>query len=83
MAKKVIQVPVEANLLDALDTMSKKRRQSRSRLIREACQRYLAQLEYEELDKLYLEGYQRLPEEPSLGQVQAALTNQTLPQESW
>ncbi len=83
MAKKVIQVPVEENLLDALDKMSKKRRQSRSGLIREACQQYLEQIEYEELDRLYTEGYKRLPEEPSLGQVQVALANQILPQESW
>ena len=83
MAKKVIQVPVEKNLLDALDKMSKKRRQSRSGLIREACQQYLEQIEYEELDRLYTEGYKRLPEELSLGQAQVALANQVLPQESW
>ena len=63
--------------------MSKKRRQSRSGLIAEACQRYLEQIECEELDRLYTEGYKRLPEEPSLGQVQVALANQVLPQESW
>jgi metal-responsive CopG/Arc/MetJ family transcriptional regulator len=83
MSKKVIQVPIEEDLLGALDKMSKKRRQSRSGLIREACQQYLEQIECEELDRLYTEGYKRLPEEPSLGQAQAALANQVLPQEPW
>jgi metal-responsive CopG/Arc/MetJ family transcriptional regulator len=83
MAKKVIQVPIEEDLLGAVDRMSKKRRQSRSGFIREACQQYLEHIESEELDSLYKEGYKRLPEEPSLGQVQADLTNQVLPQETW
>ena len=63
--------------------MSKKRRQSRSGLIREACQQYLEKIESQELDRLYTEGYKRLPEGPSLGQVQADLAEKVLSQESW
>jgi metal-responsive CopG/Arc/MetJ family transcriptional regulator len=83
MAKKVIQVPIEEGLLDSLNSMSRKRRQSRSKLIREACQQYLVQIENEELDRLYREGYERVPEETSPAEAQVSLANQVLSQESW
>jgi len=41
MVKKVIQVPVDEELLSALDQLSKKQSKARSELIRQACQRYL------------------------------------------
>jgi len=83
MAKKVIQVPVDEELLIALDQLSKKQSKARSELIRQACQRYLGQVESEELDRLYQQGYERLPEEPELGEVQVALAGEILPKESW
>ena len=83
MAKKVIQVPVDEELLKALDQLSKKQRKARSELIRQACQRYLTQVEYEELDKLYQQGYERVPEEMELGEAQVAVAGQILPKETW
>ena len=83
MVKKVIQVPVDEELLIALDLLSKKRRKARSELIRQACQRYLRQVESEELDRLYQQGYERTPEEPELGETQIALAGEILPKESW
>ncbi|MFC1966549.1 ribbon-helix-helix protein, CopG family [Chloroflexota bacterium] len=83
MAKKVIQVPVDEELLIALDQLSKKQSKARSELIRQACQRYLKQVESEELDRLYQQGYERLPEELGLGEAQIALTGDILPKESW
>jgi len=83
MVKKVIQVPVDEELLTALDQQSKKQRKARSELIRQACQRYLGQMESEELDRLYQQGYERLPEEPELAEAQIALTGEILPKESW
>lgn len=44
MAKKVIQVPVDEALLDALNRLSKKQNKARSELIRQACEQYLRQL---------------------------------------
>ena len=72
MVKKVIQVPVDEGLLTALNQLSKKQRKGRSELIRQACQRYLRQVESEELDRLYQQGYKRLPEEAELGEAQIA-----------
>lgn len=83
MAKKVIQVPVDEDLLESLDRESKKQNKARAELIRQACERYLRQLENEELDKLYLEGYEKIPEESDLGKVQVAVAGQVLPGETW
>ena len=83
MVKKVIQVPVDTELLMALDQLSKKQRKARSELIRQACQHYLRQVESEELDRLYQQGYERLPEEADEGNAQVALAGEILPKESW
>jgi metal-responsive CopG/Arc/MetJ family transcriptional regulator len=83
MVKKVIQVPVDEELLTALDQTSRKQNKARAELIREACQCYLEQVESEELDRLYQQGYERLPEEPELGEAQIALAGEILPGESW
>ena len=83
MAKRVIQVPVDEELLKALDQLSKKQHKARSELIRQACQRYLTQVEYDELDKLYQQGYKKVPEEIGLGEAQVAVAGQILPKESW
>jgi len=83
VAKKVIQVPVDAELLAALDDLSKKRCKARSELIRRACQLYLREVENEELDRIYQNGYEAMPEEPEIGETQAAMASQVLSQESW
>ena len=83
MVKKVIQVPVDEGLLSALDRTSRRQNRARAELIREACQCYLEQVESEELDRLYQQGYERLPEEPELAEVQIALAGAILPEESW
>ena len=83
MVKKVIQVPVDDELLKDLNQLSKKQRKTRAELIRQACQRYLRQVEDEELDRLYQQGYERVPEEPVLGEVQITLAGQVIPKELW
>lgn len=83
MNKKVIQVPVDEKLLISLDQVSKKQRKSRSELIRRACERYLGQIESEELDRVYQQGYERLPEETETGEAQISLASEILAKESW
>ena len=83
MVKKVIQVPVDEELLIALDRTSRKQNKARAELIRKACRRYLEQVESEELDRLYQQGYEKLPEESQAGEVQIALAHEILPEESW
>jgi len=83
MVKKVIQVPVDEELLRDLNNLSKKHRKTRSELIRQACSSYLQQIEHEELDRLYQQGYMRIPEEPETGEIQAAMSGEFMSRESW
>jgi len=83
MVKKVIQVPVDEELLKSLDSLSKRQRRARAEVIRQACSRYLQQVEYEELDRLYQQGYLRIPEEPEVGEIQIAVSGEVLSKESW
>ena len=83
MAKKVIQVPVDEKLLKDLDSLSKKQHKARSELIRQACLSFLQQVEDEELDRIYQEGYIRIPEEPATGEIQVAMSGEFISKESW
>jgi metal-responsive CopG/Arc/MetJ family transcriptional regulator len=83
MAKKVIQVPIDEKLLTALDKLSRKQSKARSEIIRQACQHYLERVESEELDRIYQQGYERLPEEAEIGKAQVTITGEILPRESW
>ncbi len=83
MARKIIQVPVEDNLLEALDAMSQSQKRSRADLIRQACREYLARQRIEELDRRYAEGYARVPEDPSIGESQLAMVQDILDEEVW
>jgi metal-responsive CopG/Arc/MetJ family transcriptional regulator len=82
-AHKIVQVPMDAMLLDALDAASKHGKTSRSEIIRRACREYLRRLRAEALDEAYERGYRRLPEDSSLGEVQTELAGQVLPKETW
>lgn len=83
MSKKVIQVPVDGGLLEALNLASRKEGLTRSELIRQACHQYLRELEAAELDAVYEKGYEQMPEEPAMGEAQVDLSSQVLPEESW
>jgi len=83
MSKKVIQVPVDEELLSDLDSMKKKQRKSRAELIRQACSSYLQKAKDEELDRTYQQGYLRIPEESETGEVQIAIATEVISQESW
>lgn len=83
MAKKVIQVPVDEKLLTALDKLSRKQSQARSEIIRRACQHYLEQMESDELDKIYQQGYERIPEDAEIGEAQVSISGEILSGESW
>ena len=83
MAKRVIQVPVDDGLLKELDNLSKRQHKARAELIRQACQQYLRQVEKREMDRIYQEGYLRLPEEPEIGESQVAMSGEFMSQEPW
>ena len=83
MAKKVIQVPFDEKLLEDLNSLSKKYGKARAALIRQACMHYLQKIENAELDRLYQEAYEKIPEEPEIGDTQTAILGEVLSGESW
>lgn len=83
MRRKVIQVPVDQELLDALDSAARREGRSRAEFIRNACRVQLHRLEEEELERAYVEGYRRMPEDPGFGQAQLAMLAEVLPPEEW
>jgi metal-responsive CopG/Arc/MetJ family transcriptional regulator len=83
MRKRVVQVPIDERLLSELDAVSKKQGKSRAELVREACTRYVADIEEAELEKAHIEGYTRVPDEPELGESMDKLAAEVLSEESW
>lgn len=71
--KKIIQVPVDNDLVLALDKLAKERGVARAHVIRDACWRMLRNLEEEELDRRYRDGYRRFPEDPAYGEAGAKM----------
>lgn len=78
---KVIQVPMGEELLKAMNRKAKVPRSSRAAVIRKACEEYIRKLEEEELDRQYIEGYRRKPEDPIWGKTGSQLAAEVWPQE--
>jgi metal-responsive CopG/Arc/MetJ family transcriptional regulator len=83
MIKKIIQVPIDEELLVSLNRVSNKQGRARAELIREACLSYLRQIEEDEMDVIYRKGYAKIPEKGGIGRAQAALTASVLPRGRW
>jgi len=83
MGKTIIQVPLDEELLRELNKVSGEQSKSRSELIRDACRKYLRETEEERLDRLYQEGYKRMPETSETGESQIKMLKNVWPQEKW
>lgn len=83
MEKKIIQVPVDELLLHELNKESKKQHKARAELIRTACLRYLKSCTEEEMEKIYIKGYEEIPETPEIAISQEKMLADILPEESW
>jgi hypothetical protein len=82
-AKRIIQVPMDEELLGRIDETSGTMAESRAAFIREACRLRLRSLENSTLDRQYVEGYRKKPETPAWGELGAALLSRRLPKEKW
>lgn len=80
---KVIQVPMEEQLLRAVNRQARALHSTRAALIRAACQDYLRRIEQRELERRYVDGYLRKPEKPAWGEMGARLAAEVLPAERW
>ncbi len=63
--KKIIQVPIEEELLESVDTYARQAGKSRAAFIREACAEYITRSDEEELHRRDIEGYTKYPERVS------------------
>ncbi len=81
--KKIIQVPIEDDLLKRIDVTAGVIAESRAAFIREACRQRLKSLQAKELDRLYMEGHQRQPEDLDWAESSAQLLSKRLPKEKW
>ncbi len=82
-AKKIIQVPIEDELLERIDATAGIVAESRAAFIREACKQRLKSLQAKELDRRYLEGYRKKPEELDWAEASVRLLSKRLPKEKW
>lgn len=80
---KVIQVPMDEKLLREMNRKAKASRSTRAAVIRKACEEYIRRLEEEELERRYIEGYRRKPEDPAWGEAGIKLAAEVWPQEVW
>jgi len=82
-AVKVIQVPMPQSLLEAVARYARAQKESRAAFIRRALEHYLAELREREMDEAYIQGYQRIPEEVSIGESGAKLAAMVFSEEKW
>ena len=81
--KKIIQVPIEDDLLERIDATAGVVAESRAAFIREACKQRLKSLHAKELDRLYSEGYRKKPEDLVWAEASVKLLSRRLPKEKW
>jgi len=80
---KVIQVPIDSGLLSHIDETAGLVAENRAEFIREACRQRLRDLETKELERRYVEGYRREPEDPTGARTNAKLLARVVPRERW
>jgi metal-responsive CopG/Arc/MetJ family transcriptional regulator len=80
---KVIQVSMPPSLLEAVTRRAQAQQESRAAFIRRALEHYLAELREQEMDEAYIRGYQRIPEEVSIGETGAKLAAMVFSEEEW
>ena len=83
MSKTIIQVPIDKELLRELNKISTEQSKSRAEVIRHACRNFLKETEEEKLDRIYQEGYKRIPETTEMGESQIKMLKNIWPKETW
>ena len=81
--KKIIQVPIDDKLLMRIDEAVGHAAESRAAFIRDACRLRLKALEGDRLDRRYVDGYRRKPEDTAWAKTTTRLLSAVLPREKW
>ena len=79
----VVQVPVDEAFLSRIDETAGLVSESRAEFMREACRQRLGRIADEELERRYVEGYRRRPEDDAWARSSAKLLSTALPDEEW
>jgi len=82
-SKRIIQVPMDEELLKRIDATAGIVAESRAAFIRAACQERLKNFEAKKREQLYMEGHQRHPETLDWAESSAKLLSKRLPKEKW
>ncbi len=82
-AKRVIHISMEDNLLEQIDETAEALATTRTAFIREACKLRLHGLDTKTLDRRYIAGYRKHPEQTSWAKTGLLLLAQILPEEEW
>jgi len=85
---KIVQIPMPQAPLEAVTRYAMERQESRAAFIQRALERYLAELHEQEprereMEEAYIRGYQRIPEEASVGETGAKLATMVFSEEEW
>lgn len=80
-AKKIIQIPIEDELLERIDSSAGTAGQSRAAFIRVACKQHLERLAAEKLDRHYMASYQKKSENFEWAKESSELLSKRLPRE--
>lgn len=70
-------------LLEAVTHYAEQQKESRAAFIRHALEHYLAELREREMEEAYVQGYQRIPEDVSVGETGAKLAAMVFSEEKW
>ncbi|MBI2492974.1 MAG: hypothetical protein HYV94_12905 [Candidatus Rokubacteria bacterium] len=82
-AYRIIQVPMDIALLEQVDAAAGRVAESRAAYIRGACRQRLTSEEAAALDRRYVEGYRRTPEQEAWGRLGAQLLARRLLGDRW
>ena len=81
--KRLIQVPIDDELLTRVDTGASVVRESRAEFVRQACEQRLKKLEDLAKDQQYEAGYARIPEDEDRAKASAKALAALMPPEKW
>jgi len=80
MARKQVIVQLDDRMVGELDRRAKKEGVSRSELIRRAVLGHLRDLDWEEQDRITIEAYRRVPEDPKEDEALLRVALETWPE---
>ncbi len=80
---RIIQVPVDEDLLKQVDKKSHEGFKNRSEFIRQACRYFIRFLKEKDAEEVYARGYKKIPEKVNMAKVSAKLSGSLMQKEEW